>query len=209
MALAGMNFLIIPQYVICAHLDHLNGTFERVIKKVKICPTSGSLAALRNFLATFRAEHTAILSNVTHLNDSIGSKWLLGALIAEFPVNLWMITHLMYRKLAPGETVLIVCLIFLQLYLALTARSIMIKITVALHSSAKHLGHAQTVLNVFQPETKVISCALNYGATVRAKLKLAVYYEMVHTEDKFCFTLGPLGKLSQRGILDVSIAFLI
>lgn len=204
MSLAGINFILIPQYVFCAHLAQLNHTFKRVIRRceVRLCPLSAS-KVLREFLGQFCAEHTALLHTVTHLNDNVVSKWLLGAVIAQLPVNIWMVTHMMYRKLAIGEKVLLLSLIFTQLYLSLMARKVLLKLTVGLHSSAKYLGKAQTLLAVFQPETEVISCALNYNTTVRAKLKLAAYYEVVHSEQKVYFRLGPLGKLSERGIINV------
>lgn len=127
-------------------------------------------------------------------------------MLSQLPVNIWMVTHLMYRKLGTGERALIVSLILNQLYLSFSARNVLLNLTIALHSSAKNLGLAQTVLKVEDgPQNGV----LNYSATVRAKLKLSAYYEMVHSDQKFYFTLGPLGNLSQRSILEVRIVFVV
>ena len=66
-----------------------------------------------------------------------------------------------------------------------------------------HLYGGAKFLFMFQPQLP----SGNQQHFVLAKLKLMLYYELLHTEDKVYFTLGSLGKISKRSVTEAALMY--
>ncbi len=225
MGVLGLHYFLTPQFVIVKHLRLLGRQLENAIsgfnrkrlanfadfentEKIsvahKLCQT----------LSRFRTEHATILSQLVHINCNAASGFLFAAVISQLPINLWMVSSLLFKRQSRGEQAVMVALILIQLYLGMAARNVLVKLSGSLYNptTIEHLSKMQILLKVIEKmpvklEQQVFRFSLDYGTIVKAKLKLATYYELVHTNKQFCFTMGPLGELSKRGIFEVRETF--
>ncbi|KAH9394102.1 hypothetical protein TYRP_021234, partial [Tyrophagus putrescentiae] len=184
------------------------------------CVASSGLARA---LAHFRAEHTTTLAQLEHINANVASGFLLAAAASQLPVNLWLVSSLLFKRTGSrGTQHFTLAMIAIQLYLGGAIRGVLGRLTASLYRPAtrRHLLRAQAALKVAvvameermpgarrSLEEQVFRLGLQYGATVRAKLKLAAYLELLHTDRPFCFTMGPLGKFSKRGLYEFALFY--
>ncbi len=234
MGILGLSYCITPQMVISEHMRLLGEQLAEAMRpwvaswsrkrkwmgrrrRSSKCfqPRGGRPAVLHlcGVIAHFRAEHTATMAHLMHLNRNVGSSFLGAAALSQLPINLWMVSSLLFKRQSRGEQGVMVALILIQLYLGAAARSVLVKLSSALYSppTLRLLVRAQvqalvvshTVLHKAVQLRQIFRTNLEHGSLVRAKLKLATYYELLNTNEQFCFTMGPLGRLSKRGIFEV------
>src|SRR5699024_4768017 len=83
-----------------------------------------------------------------------------------------------------------------QFSAVLLACEVMVSITAAMHSSAPLLYRAQMILKLRASGNRRL---------LADKLKLMVFYELVHTKRKCTFHLGSLSSVTKKSCFDVSV----
>ena len=72
-----------------------------------------------------------------------------------------------------------------------------------LASASKHLYRAQSYLSCQSSGNGSISTSFSLGADVRLKMKVATYFEVLNSGEKFAYTVGPIGKVTNESIAQV------
>ena len=91
-----------------------------------------------------------------------------------------------------------IAVVFFQSTLSILACDLFVIWSEKLHNSGNALFAAQLCLRKENDKTWNL---------IRSKLKLMFYYELVQTRAKFCFKIGPLGKISKRSLFEVGIYY--
>jgi len=142
----------------------------------------------------FLREHTRSVVHAISANKYMISDISLVASISNFPYNIFLISGLSYMTNLPSETLIGVwAALLLQVFFLFTFDLTMFALTNAIHEWAPTLQHAILYL----------PCS-TYGQ-LNLKLRLMSYYERLHTEDKICPTIGFLGNISPKALLEVRL----
>ncbi|MDL4916168.1 MAG: hypothetical protein QRY16_21115, partial [Enterobacterales bacterium endosymbiont of Blomia tropicalis] len=138
----------------------------------------------------FRFEHANGVMNAINANRYIVSPLLLTGSLSNFTFNIYLISALYFLRMAIGEQLLCFAVIVLQILFSLSALLPLISLTACIHHSALLIQDAQYCIN-----------GTNY---LTKKLKLMTYFELMHTTNQITFTLGPVGKITRKSLMEVS-----
>ncbi len=142
------------------------------------------------------------------LDQSLIARLLLVILASQCSLSTLLLVQVIYGRLEDStERVNITVALTAQVLLALLICQVMVRITVAMHSSAPMLYRAQMML-------KLRGDAVGGGGgggggggvgdrLLVDKLELMVFYELVHSQEKCCFHLGSLANVTKKSCLDV------
>lgn len=196
MGMFGLNYVIVIVYVHYSHLKYLKQRLQQLSNQK--CNQNQSCLIL--FLRTFYRNHLTILKSFIEANRHIVSPLLFVSILSQFGFNIWLITFVVKKSslLLLGEKIFFYCLLVVQVSMALMTCETFVH-TDILYNSDGLLFKSQFSLqkNIFHSG----SCIL------REKIKLMTYYEQMNSNNKFSFTFGPLGSLSNVSISQVSKLF--
>lgn len=146
----------------------------------------------------YRTVHSMIATKLDQLNSDVISNVLLALVCCFLPSNVYQITLLLFVKInSAGQSMdraSLWVMLVLQTPIAMICAIALAHVSSHLHHSGRYLHRSQIHL-----------CSQNHSASLlRNKLKQLTYYELVHTKQRFHFTIGPLASISKPFILDVS-----
>ncbi len=139
---------------------------------------------LSNFLQQYIHGHFRLIQDITRSNGEFISAILLLTLLTMFGINIYAISAMMLRELNFQEKMLLLVVCFLQTFFILLALKPMLDAVKTIHSPVPFLYAAQL--------------SLSGTANVALKLKLNAYYEVLNSEQRFAFTVGPLARVTNE-----------
>ena len=133
-------------------------------------------------------EHFHLLKDVQLVNDRLASYLLLNALVANFCLNLYNISLLLFRELTTFGKIQTTSIFFFELVTFVFVIQPLIKMIDYLYRCDRLLFEMQIYLR---------------RESINTKVKLLSYYELIHTDDKYYFTLGDLGNINKSTFYEV------
>lgn len=103
-----------------------------------------------------------------------------------------LLVQFIYGHLDSIEQAIVTIVLVLEAFFLFLIVQTMVLVTGAMHGSTPLLYRAQMMLKT------------NTGSTLTAKLKLATFYELMHTEKRCSFHLGNLAAVTKKSCVDVS-----
>ena len=128
-------------------------------------------------LVFFMQEHYHLLKDVQLINERLASYLLFYGLGANFCLNLVIISTLLFRKLTTFGKIQCTIMFSCELISHMIAILPLIKIIDYLYQCDRMLFKVQNYLR---------------KESITTKVKLLVYYELIHSKNKYYFTLGIL-----------------
>ncbi|KAH9394065.1 hypothetical protein TYRP_021193 [Tyrophagus putrescentiae] len=138
----------------------------------------------------FLAEGTALLCSLIRTNADVVSPLLFATLASNIGFNIYLTALLVYGRAPPFVSSLFLGAVLCNTVLALAP-------LVALFSAFHRVDYlCRLQMN--------ISSSSSFVPLLRTKIKLMTYYEVLHTDDQFAFTVGPLGKVTTSAVFSSS-----
>ncbi len=137
-------------------------------------------------LSTFRQHFVHVHYIAQYIASLIVGKLMFVTLFTNVLVSSFNINIILHEKLLIAELVLLICLLFLEVFLALAGCIIFIYMSDAMHSSGGVLFKTH-----------------QYVKSLSVKLKLMTFYEAICTNKRFYFYVCMVGKISRKSLLEV------
>ena len=169
------------------------------------------------------AEYWAMLRLSRHCDQKVISGLMFTTFACNITLNLVMVGHLLFKELSLSEQLVLVAITLLQLGFTLIGCASLIGWSTAFYRSHRLLYSAQQMLAMRREkeEEGPPAGALKRGervewkgrqwqwqALIRAKLKLAAFYEMAcPSSDQFHFRMGHLGKITRQTLFEFALFY--
>lgn len=192
-----------------SQLKVLNRRFTSLVGAIKACKlTSGRHTGSE--LAYYWVAHRKLMVSFDRLNGDLFSLSAASLMAFITPYNIYLLTSLIYTTSTSGIVIdkvsLVTSLSYQIVVISLLGAGICALVE-KLHKSAKAMHGLQLCLHSDQGRTKPSDgnsvCEQHPLVAVHTKWKLLTHYELVHTEQKHFFTIGPM-KISKKFIFEVS-----
>ena len=162
------------------------------------------------------AEYWAMLRLSRHCDQTVISGLMFTTFACNITLNLVMVGHLIFKALSFSEQLVLVAITLLQLGFTLIGCASLISWSTAFYRSHRMMYSAQQMLVMEQEEPVSVGRqkTVENGwkrrrqALIRAKLKLAAFYEMAcPSSDQFNFRMGHLGKITSQTLFEFALFY--
>lgn len=217
-ALFCLNIILVWSFAMKRHFDELNKALlalavDGIAKNAKMLLNQLPGRALPVLDRLYREYHWLKVSS-RRASEQITSQLLFTAILSNLAVNLVIIGNLLFRPLPPVTATLMVIIGLLQSVIAYTAASGLANSANCFYQSEGLLYRLQLKLTDTKCWTKRDQGEGGLQANrkmknvwVLQKLKLAHFYEIVCTENKFCFTFGNLSNINHKTMFEFMYAY--
>ncbi len=189
------------------HLGELTSSLHTNIKQ-----RSENFTSILNFrfLTIFQSEYWQLLAFAWTINEKLVSQLLFFIFASNIAINLVIIGNLLFKTLYTSEQLVMMAIIGLQTVLLLSA-CLGLSVWSKCYSGRTDglLYRAQMMIKSGKTVDKDYELYVSSWRSnvTMVKLKLMAFYEQVCTNDEFRFTLGYLGKISPKSLLDFFIVY--
>lgn len=154
---------------------------------------------LAQLLTFYTLEVRVGLRNAVFANEYLVSPLLTYGACSHFSFNLYLFVALYFVPFSPGDKVMVYCLIGLQTTFLFEALQAAVKLGNDLETPGKLMGGMQAYIGA-----NTAARTWNKLFLTRTKLRVLYLYEQLHSHEAFRFTLGPLGKITNKSVFEVS-----
>lgn len=138
------------------------------------------------------------ICRMSFANKYLISPFVFYSAVSHFSLNLYLITSLYFIQMSIFNRIMINSIIILQILFTLAFLQPIVALSKDFARPALLLSRVQICLSEKRKNTARYSLAF-----VSTKMKLLSFYERIHSEDAFRFTLGVIGKISNASIFQV------
>ncbi len=193
--------LIVGGFMVSSHLLELNrAVLDRAISSLSNPKNEFKITVVPK-VAFFLEEHLKVVQLAVMLNRTLIRNLLSILSISAVVSTIYMVSCLTFLQLSPFIRACYITYLGMYAWLVVLSCSPFIFTVELLHSCAPRLFKLQSNLLCGA------SLSLRSGVVLRAKLKLLTAYELLHTDDKFYFTIGQFAKINRKSLFEVG-AFL-
>lgn len=193
--------LIVGGFMVSSHLLELNRVvLDRAISSLSNPKNEFKITVVPK-VAFFLEEHLKVVQLAVMLNRTLIRNLLSILSISAVLSTIYMISCLTFLPLSPFIRACYTTYLGMYAWLVVLSCSPFIFTVELLHSCAPRLFKLQSNLLCGA------SLSLRSGVVLSAKLKLLTAYELLHTDDKFYFTIGQFAKINRKSLFEVG-AFL-
>lgn len=186
----ALFFLYISNINSIGEYRRLNFFFTTILKTMKMSQNyrySRCSLLQRQFLF-YQHEHMSTYIRSVVINRCLVSRTLLATLLANVACSVIVIFILFYRTIGPMEKIAFLGVLAMQVIFTLIAALSAIFLCKTLYKLKSCVNQIQMSIS-----------------DVIVKWKLLTFYELIESKKKFYFSVGPMGKLTQRSLLKVHI----
>lgn len=176
-----------------SNLKLKNASFLEVLKNNGV--SNGKLAKRLQMVYKFNAyyrEHSAAYARSVLTNKALVSPILGVTLVANLACSVYIVSILQYRSVGGWEVTGLLGILSMQVIFTLVPVLCCIQLCKALYWIEKYVICVQ--LKMEQQHFYL-------------KLKLNNFYELIHSENRFTFTVGSFGKITTKSLLEVMKKF--
>ncbi len=159
----------------------------------------------------FYNEYGRLLEHARYVNSHLVSPIMFAALLTQLTLNLMTIGFLLFRRLYPGEQLMLLCFVGLQFIIFPIGCLGLASCSEVFNRSSGLLYRAQLGLNVNDPQTREQKQQQLYkrALLITVKLKLMIFFEQVcrRRGDEFRFTVGSICKISRRTLYEFAFLY--
>lgn len=163
----------------------------------------------------FLAESTALLCSLIRTNADVVSPVLFATLASNIGFNIYFTALLVYGRAPPFVSSLFLGAVLCNTVLALAP---LVALFSAFHRvdylcrlqmniSSNFRSRRESTVSTGTGKTELVNTSSLSVPLLKTKIKLMTYYEVLHTDDQFAFTVGPLGKVTASAIFQVNLSF--
>ena len=220
-AIISLHIILAWSFVGKHHFEELNSLLALALLGETAKTAEGGSLSLENcsshfeifqLLRRFYREYHWLLSILQRFNRQIVSQIYFTAIVSNIAANLVIIANLLFRNLPPVAITIMILFIFFQTLIAYVAAHGLANISNCFHQSDHLLYQLQLKITCNWQNTKQLNqtkLKLIYlkSLWISQKLKLAVFYEMVCTTNKFCFTFGEHSKINHKTMFEFMFVY--
>lgn len=212
------NFVFIIQhqlfsvFILRQHSQNINRLLEQTFldKSRRICAFCSSTSLLHSvsrITAIFYREHCSLVRSIDHVDRRIASGCAFSGFLMNLPVNIHIVVQLFFSLVnAHSSTSYLQEMFIKRLWMFFTLQNHCVGILsfgVASSIIYRYLVSSAPLLHCIQLKSTVFRRFL----TVCQKVKLANYYQLLHTTSnrKPGIHFGPLGLVTKKSCFDVSL----
>ncbi|KAH9396040.1 hypothetical protein TYRP_020120, partial [Tyrophagus putrescentiae] len=201
--LFSLNVVLLSSLVANRHIDQLNGQLRTAVQF-----RQRQLAVFKyRYLDYFYAEYLRLLRYAGALNRAVARWLMLIAVISNLSLNVLLLGNLFFRRqtaTVKGSEHLL-GLVFITVQTTLAGAG-----SLVLSTWSDAFRRSQGLLYTVQLKVLAIKegeLLYRRSLIITAKLKLNAFYEQVCTTKVFHFTVGHLGAVSRKSLLDFVIVY--
>ena len=201
--LFSLNVVLLSSLVANRHIDQLNGQLRTAVQF-----RQRQLAVFKyRYLDYFYAEYLRLLRYAGALNRAVARWLMLIAVISNLSLNVLLLGNLFFRRktaTVKGSEHLL-GLVFITVQTTLAGAG-----SLVLSTWSDAFRRSQGLLYTVQLKVLAIKegeLLYRRSLIITAKLKLSAFYEQVCTTKVFHFTVGHLGAVSRKSLLDFVIVY--
>lgn len=233
-ALFCLHIVLVWSFAVKRHFEELNAALlaavltvdrkapENSVAKMPLIQNQSPGRALPVLLDRFYREYHWLQAACRRADEQITSQLLFTGVAANLAVNLVLIGNFIFRSLPPVVTSLMVFIGLLQSVIAYTAASGLAGTSGCFYQSEGLLYRLQLKLTESTKctwtrrvdpggeggsEQELRNRRKRRNVWILQKLKLAHFYEIVCTENKFCYTFGNLSNINHKTMYEFMYAY--
>lgn len=189
-----LHIFILVEFVYHWHMRQLEVAVVGALAELRAAKGSKHRKSLEfkfsGILFFYLEEIGQALQRIISANELLVSPLFFYGAVSHLSLNLYLITSLYFITLSTGDRVLIYCLLGLQTVFLLGAVQPMI----TLGGDAQRPGAVLGKVQMFFGSGSRFVCL---------KMKVLAFYERLHCDDSFRFTLGALGRITNSSVFEV------
>lgn len=183
--LFGSFIFLVGFFVHSRQLGEINAKLRRANnrQRKKQLQSKVSTTAYAALIERFRQLHHSILTSLYRAKVQFVDSTMLVIVLCNLQLNVFSAGRLLFeRNLAPLDRLLLRVILFGEGVFVLFGGRMMLQLTTSLYAFSRYLHLAAVYLR------KQLS----------DKLKMAAYYEVVHTTNRFCFSVGSFMRIDRE-----------
>lgn len=146
-----------------------------------------------------------MLTIIIRFNDKLVSQIMFVTLLCNFSLNIYCVTLFFVRSnLLPEEKAFLLTNIICQIYLISIACFILIQFSEKFYLCSQNIFRMASF-----PIIPFHDIPLKLKPNVKGKIRLALFYEVVHTNKPFRFNAGWIGNISKQTVSQFFIFYII